>query len=102
MCFTSLSHLADLIPSANIEYFMGREDIIIDYPKFLNKLIKYGVDEKDVELKQWYVKILQKLSQRTPYNFKMEVETADLHKQFARLEFLNKVLDWKFKQQKDD
>ena len=57
MCFTSLSHLADSYTVQRIlNIFMGREDIIIDYPKFLNKLIKYGVDEKDVELKQWYVK----------------------------------------------
>lgn len=72
--------MVDLIPSFPATYFMGREDLIEDYPALTSKLIKYAIDEKDNELKQQYIQILQKLSQKTPYNFKMEIETADMHK----------------------
>lgn len=65
-----MMNLLNLIPSQkqNI-YYRGDEDILEDYPDFLEKLLKYIVNEKDLEMKKKYSKLLQKLLDKTYYNF---------------------------------
>lgn len=53
-----MEKLVELIPSYPENYFRGSSYIVEDYEKFLNKIIKYYVDEKDLEQKNYYFKIL--------------------------------------------
>lgn len=67
---------------------MGEIHIIDNYTGFIQKLIKYALDEKDIEIKPYYLATLKKLLDKTSFNFRIEFESANSNKQFSRVELL--------------
>lgn len=50
--FKSLKELVDLIPKLENGYFKGSEEIIEKYSEFLDKIVKYAIDEKDIDMRE--------------------------------------------------
>jgi hypothetical protein len=51
MAFDSLSFVLNGIPYTGDVYYGGDEHVYREYPEILKKLIKYSIDEKDLDLK---------------------------------------------------
>lgn len=56
-------------------------------------MIKYGIDEKDVELKQKFVDLLRSASKRMRPWFELELKMAQESEKFIKAEFLKGVLN---------
>lgn len=91
MNFETLDMLLQFVPSTKDRVYSGEKHIIQDYSGFVSKIVKYTLDEKDVELKPYYLAILKRMVDRTTYNFRMEFETAQSNKQYARVDLLRAV-----------
>ncbi|EAS03936.2 kinase domain protein (macronuclear) [Tetrahymena thermophila SB210] len=89
--FETLDLLLEYIPTVADQPYLGDKHIFENYTAFIQKMIKYALDEKDVEIKAYYLATLKKLVNKTTFNFRMEYESAISNKQFARIDLL-KVL----------
>jgi hypothetical protein len=57
------------------------------------KIIKYAIDEKDVELKQKYVEFLRNASKKMKPWFELEYKMAQDSEKFIKAQFLKDVLN---------
>lgn len=74
--FETLGLLLDYIPQKKDMLYVGEKHIIDDFDVLVQKLLKYALDEKDVDLKKLFNEILRKLVVKTTFNFRMEYEAA--------------------------
>ncbi|KAM3145249.1 hypothetical protein pb186bvf_002577 [Paramecium bursaria] len=89
--FHMLSIVHQFIPSSE-ELFIGSIYTIPDFPAYLRLLIKYAIEEKDLQTQDLYVIQLRELQKRTPYNFQIELEQAKNSNQLTRIQFLQNIL----------
>lgn len=86
--FSGLKELVKLIPIYEKTYLKGEDCLIADYEKFVSKIIRYTVDERDAELKKEFISMLVCLAGSTPFNFKNEITFSEDHRQFNRVKLL--------------
>lgn len=83
--------LLDYIPVVKDQIYKGDIYIIENYNSLMQKLLKYALDEKDVDLKPYFYATLRRLVDKTTFNFRMEYEVATNNKQFARIDLLRAI-----------
>jgi len=72
--------LLSLLPQTSEDYYKGSEELLLDYPRFLDTFIQYAINEKDIDLQQKYIAILKGLCKKTPLNFSREYQAAQANK----------------------
>jgi len=86
-----LENLIEAIPET-IEEFKEQKYIVSDYQELVRRLMVLYLDSKQSDYKNQYLKILKKLSDKTPQNFLKEMERAYKDKNLSKLD-LFKALD---------
>ncbi|EGR31275.1 protein kinase domain protein [Ichthyophthirius multifiliis] len=89
--FNCLEQLFSNIPTVKDSFYKGEEHFYPQFDKLYQKLITYGLDEKDNEIKQLYIKLIYGLSSKVKINFRIVFEQAVTNKQYDRIEFLKCV-----------
>ena len=89
--FECLLDLFQCMPDYKDQLYKGDEINYDDYDKLINKIIKLAIDAQDNECKEYLMKSLKILWNKTPLNFKIQIQAADYNKQHSRLELLSKV-----------
>ena len=82
----------NLFPNIDNTFYEGEEKI---YPKFkylIETLLKYYIDEKDVDFQQKFFNILGVLFKKTPQNFIYELDLAKFNQQLKRVEVIQNVI----------
>ena len=63
-----------------------------DYPRFLEKMFKYAMDEKDLETREKYNHLLKTLCGKMRPWFELELRLSEENSRFARTKLLKDVL----------
>jgi hypothetical protein len=64
-----------------------------EYNELFEKLIKYSIDEKDIELKQKFVEFLKKAAKKMRPWFELELKMCVESEKFIKAQFLKDILN---------